>query len=80
MSRLGRAAAGAGAGAAAAWTIAHHRSPAVRNWRPSRLPGERVGRLWCRSGGTGETGALLQHGLVATGDVFGDTADALATE
>ncbi len=80
MSRLGRAAAGAGADAAAAWTIAHHRSPAVRNWRRSRLSGERVGRLWCRSGGDGESGALLLHGLVATGDVFGDTADALATE
>ena len=35
--------------------------------------------MWCRSDGTGETGVLLLHGLVATGDVFGDTADALAT-
>lgn len=52
----------------------------MRNWRPTRLPGRRVGSLWCRFGGTGEFGVLFLHGLVATGDVFGDTADALAGE
>jgi len=51
----------------------------VRAWTPPSLPLARVGPLACRVGGTGQTGALLLHGLVATGDVFGRTADLLAT-
>jgi pimeloyl-ACP methyl ester carboxylesterase len=68
----------AGAGGAALWTIAHNRSAAVRHWKLSSLPRIQIGPLSCRVGGTGATGALLLHGLVATGDVFGNTADLLA--
>lgn len=64
--------------AAGVWTTSHLRSPAVRTWQPSALPGRRVGRLWVRTGGQGSTGVLLLHGLVATGDVFGPTPDHLA--
>ncbi len=72
--------AGVAAGAATAWAVRHGRSAAVRAWEPTSLAGGREGRLWCRSGGSGETGALLLHGLVATGAVFGRTADDLATD
>lgn len=67
------------AAGATAWVVTHRRAPAVRGWRRSALPRLRVGPLSCRVGGTGETGALLLHGLIATGDVFGVTADMLAT-
>jgi pimeloyl-ACP methyl ester carboxylesterase len=70
-------AAGVAAGAAV-WTIAHYRSAAVRHWELSSLPRIQIGPLSCRTGGTGATGALLLHGLVATGNVFGTTADLLA--
>lgn len=66
------------AGAAALWIAAHARSAAVRRWELSSLPRMHVGALSCRVGGTGATGALLLHGLIATGDVFGTTADTLA--
>lgn len=69
-----------GAAAAAGWMCVHLRSPAVRNWRPSELAGMRVGRLFCRTGGSGPPASLLLHGLMATGDVFGRTADALALD
>lgn len=66
------------AGGAALWTVAHNRSAAVRGWKLSSLPRVEVGPLSCRVGGTGATGALLLHGLIATGDVFGTTADLVA--
>ncbi|WCO68049.1 alpha/beta hydrolase [Iamia majanohamensis] len=64
--------------AVSAWTIAHRRSPAVSAWRPPTVSGERLGRVWCRTGGSGSTGVVLLHGLVATGDVFGSSIDDLA--
>ena len=67
------------AGGAALWAVVHHRSAAVRGWKLSSLPRAQLGSLSCRVGGTGATGALLLHGLIATGDVFGTTADLLAT-
>lgn len=69
---------GAMAVAVSAWAIAHRRSPAVRAWRPPMLPGAQVGRVWCRTGGSGSTGVVLLHGLVSTGDVFGSGVDELA--
>ena len=63
----------------AVWTLVHWRSCAVRRWEPSSLVRRRVGDLSCRVGGNGGAGVLLLHGLVATGDVFGITADTLAT-
>lgn len=62
-----------------AWMLVHCRSSAVLGWKSSSLARRRVGGLCCRVGGSGETGVLLLHGLVATGDVFGVAADVLAT-
>ncbi len=62
----------------AAWHLRHRRSTAVRSWRPSNLPRRRIGALSCRTGGAGESGVLLLHGLVATGDIFGTIPDRLA--
>ena len=42
------------------------------------MSAERLGRVWCRTGGSGSTGVVLLHGLVATGDVFGSSIDDLA--
>jgi len=72
--------AGVGLGAAAIWVGAHRSSPTVRNWRPSTLPGERVGPLHVRSGGSGERVVVLLHGLIASGDVFGADFDVLASD
>ena len=66
--------------AAGGWLSQHLRSPAVASWQSSELPIERIGRLSCRIGGSGPGSALLLHGLVATGDVFGRSPDALATD
>lgn len=65
---------------AAAWTTAHRRSPAVRAWQPSELPVLQHGPLRYRSAGPdgADTGILLLHGLVATGDVFGETPSLFA--
>lgn len=67
------------AGGVALWAVAHNRSAAVRHWKLFVTARVQIGPLSCRVGGTGATGALLLHGLVATGDVFGTTADALAS-
>lgn len=64
--------------ATASWLWAHNRSPAVDAWVPPSLSETRCGPLFTRSGGKGDTGILLLHGLVATGDVFAATADRLA--
>lgn len=62
-----------------AWTIAHRRSPAVQAWEPSGLPIRRRGPLSYRTTGPedADTGVVLLHGLVATGDVFGATPEML---
>lgn len=70
----------AGVAGMSTWSIVHWRSPAVRNWRQSTLPLRRIGRLTTRIGGSGTTAVLLLHGLVATGDVFATTPDALAVD
>ncbi len=62
----------------AAWTARHAGSPAVRSWEPPKLPGRHWGRLWARSGGSGDTAIMLLHGLVSTGDIFGAAFDDLA--
>lgn len=62
-----------------AWTIRHFGSQAVRRWRPSTLPGRRIGELHVRSGGASEPVVVLLHGLVATGDIFGAAFDSLAS-
>jgi len=66
--------------ASAGWTIAHNRSPAVRAWQRPSLPLRRHGPLTYRAAGPADadTGILLLHGLVATGDVFGATPAILA--
>ena len=64
--------------AASAWLSTHLRAPAVRAWRRPALPAGRAGPLFTRTGGEGELGVLLLHGLGATGDVFAVTADAVA--
>jgi len=61
-----------------AWTLQHRRSDAVRNWSPPGLPGQKFGPLHARTGGTGDRGILLLHGLVSTGDVFGAEYEVLA--
>ncbi len=70
------------AAAAGAWTALHLRSPAVRAWRPTSLPSSGTVPLAHRVGGPADatSSALLLHGLVATGDVFGQTADRLARD
>lgn len=63
-----------------AWSIAHARSRAVRNWADPRLEIQRQGPLCYRVAGAeqADVGIVLLHGLVATGDVFGTTPAALA--
>jgi pimeloyl-ACP methyl ester carboxylesterase len=68
----------AGLAIASSWSILHRRSAAVRQWRESTLTLRRIGRMTARTGGSGSTAVLLLHGLVATGDVFGQTPDDLA--
>jgi len=75
-----RAAAALVAGAAGAgWVWTHARSPAVASWRESDVPRRTVRKLSCRAGGAGLDVAVLIHGLVGTGDVFGRSVDRLAT-
>lgn len=74
---MGTALLGLAAGAGL-WSHTHRRSAAARHWQESRLAWRRVGPLWCRVGGNGTRGALLLHGLIATGDVFGRIPDRLA--
>ena len=62
------------------WQVRHHQSRAVQSWRPSRLPGRRVGPLHVRTAGSGEETIVLLHGLVATGDIFGNHFDQLASQ
>lgn len=64
--------------AAGYWALRHHGSVAVRRWRPSQLPRDRVGRLSVRGSDRGGPVLVLLHGLVATGDIFGRDFDALA--
>lgn len=66
--------------AASAWATVHRRSPAVQAWQAPDLPIRRHGPLSYRVAGPedAETGVLLLHGLVATGDVFGATLGMLA--
>jgi len=60
------------------WLAVHRRSAAVKQWRPPTLIGSKVGTLWARSGGSGDTTIVLLHGLVASGDVFGAAYEVLA--
>lgn len=73
-------AAAAAAAVPALWTLRHVRSPAVRSWTPSSLPGRRVGRLYARVAGDGEHATVLLHGLVSTGEVFGSAYDRMAAD
>ncbi|MCZ7628855.1 MAG: hypothetical protein M5U19_07225 [Microthrixaceae bacterium] len=68
------------AAATGGWVARLLRSPAVRAWEQSELPIRQIGRLSCKLGGTGPGTALLLHGLVATGDVFGRSPDILAVD
>ncbi len=61
----------------AAWGVMHARAPAVQAWAPSRLDTADGTRLHARVGGNPGQGLLLLHGLVSTGDVFGQAFDAL---
>ncbi|MDW3178621.1 MAG: alpha/beta fold hydrolase [Acidimicrobiia bacterium] len=79
MRRPKVAAAGAGLGAGI-WGMRHWRSSAVQSWRPSRLRGRRAGPLHVRTAGSGEETIVLLHGLVATGDIFGNLFDQLASQ
>lgn len=66
--------------AGATWAIIHQRAPAVRAWQRPDLPTLRHGPLHYRAAGPADadTGIVLLHGLVATGDVFGETPSLLA--
>lgn len=72
---------GAAVGVAAGWWATRHlRSPAVRGWQPSSVPGERAGALHVRHAGNAGPVVVLLHGLVATGDIFGATFDPIAED
>lgn len=60
------------------WHLRQRQSRAVQSWRPSTLPGRRAGPLHVRAAGSGHDTVVLLHGLVATGDIFGDHFDQLA--
>ena len=70
-------AAGAAAGPAL-WALRHRMSASVEAWAPPSLPGTRTASLYARQGGDGDTAIVLLHGLVSSGDVFGDRYDQLA--
>ncbi|MGI8938746.1 MAG: alpha/beta fold hydrolase [Iamia sp.] len=80
MVRPLRLAALAPLAAGGAWLWTHARSPAVGAWQAPTLSETRCGPLSTRVGGQGDTGILLLHGLVATGDVFAATAERLARD
>ncbi|MFT7601101.1 MAG: pimeloyl-ACP methyl ester carboxylesterase [Acidimicrobiales bacterium] len=61
------------------WQVRRHQSRAVQSWRPSTLPGRRAGPLHVRAAGSGDDTVVLLHGLVATGNIFGDHFDELAS-
>ena len=64
----------------ALWAVRHRASAAVRHWSPSSLPGDSSGPVYARVGGNDHRpAAVLLHGLVSSGDVFGATYDRLAT-
>lgn len=67
--------------AASAWAFTHRRSLAVRVWEPPSLQIRRHGALSYRRTGPddADTGVVLLHGLVATGDIFGSTPTLLGT-
>ena len=77
MNKLRTATAIAAAGPTA-WALQHARSPAVNRWVPSSLPGQRFGPLFARSAGDGDRAIVLLHGLISSGDIFGETYDQLA--
>ncbi len=62
----------------AAWVDAHRRAPSVDTWAPSGLGTTDGTLLHARVGGDPGRGVLLLHGLVSTGDVFGQGFDALS--
>ncbi len=70
-------AAGAAAGSAL-WALRHRMSASVEAWAPPSLPGTQTGSLYARHGGDGDTAIVLLHGLVSSGEVFGDGYDQLA--
>lgn len=75
---LGLTFAAAGAGA---WMIKHVTAPAVRVWRPGRGKYKRAGDLVARiTGSNRENVTVLLHGLIASGDTFGDAFNPLASE
>ena len=49
-------------------------------WKPSLLPTTTAGRLYVRTAGSGDRTTVLLHGLVATGDIFGQHFDLLAAD
>ncbi|MEL6891110.1 MAG: alpha/beta fold hydrolase [Actinomycetota bacterium] len=70
------------------WEVLHRRSPLVRAWRPSTMPGRVTGGLGMLTDGhphdrlrsdEPET-VLLLHGLGGTSDYFGDLYEGLAGE
>lgn len=60
------------------WSGRHLTSPAVRSWRPSRIPAGRYGPLHARVGGDGDVAVVLLHGLAASGRMWSATFDRLA--
>ncbi len=44
------------------------------------LPATRVGDLQVRNGGTGDDAILLLHGMISTGDIFGEAFDSLTAK
>lgn len=65
----------AGGSGCVRWALRHCRSPAVQSWRPPQLPGARAGSLYARVDGDDDRVAILLHGLVSTGGVFGAAFD-----
>lgn len=64
--------------APAGWLIRHGSSRAVRGWRPGAGTRRVAGELSVRTAGHGDRVVVLLHGLIASGDVFGDRYDELA--
>ncbi len=59
------------------WALRHRRSSAVRTWQRSKLPPATTSPLFARASGSGDRVVILLHGLVSTGDVFGEAFDVL---
>lgn len=64
--------------AAGAWALRHATALPVRTWAPGRGEYRRAGPLTVRCAGDGATTMVLLHGLVASGDTFGEGFDHLA--